>query len=62
MATSTNKKSFLIRLLISLLLMGMVLSLNLTLAAQRVLEKKAPLPFLKEPVLMEMDTGCNMKK
>jgi len=56
MATSTNKKSFLIRLLISLLLMGMVLSINLTLAAQRVLEKKAALPFLKEPVLMEMDT------
>ncbi len=57
MATSTNKKSFILRFLISVLLMAMLFSLNWTIAAQSALEKTATFDFIKNPFVMQMDSN-----
>lgn len=55
MATSTNRKTFILKCLISVLLMMVLLSLNWTITAQKRLDLTATFDFIKRPVFMKMD-------
>ncbi len=53
--TKTKKRTFMARIVISLLMLGILFSFSWTMAAQKGLEKTATFSFLTNPHLMDID-------
>jgi beta-lactamase regulating signal transducer with metallopeptidase domain/Tfp pilus assembly protein PilO len=55
MQTTSKKTTFLFGLIVALVLLGGLIRINWTMAAQEVLVKTATFPFLSDPIQMEFD-------